>query len=80
MTRTALYELAFRILCFVGRPFGGIRPRRIYDWIGRQAFAFKPIESIRSFVMATSFAPNEGFHDGNRSRAGAAKYTVGGEI
>ena len=27
----------FRAACAVGRPFGGIRPRRIYDWLGRLA-------------------------------------------
>jgi FkbM family methyltransferase len=27
----------FRAACAVGRPFGGIRPRRVYDWLGRLA-------------------------------------------
>lgn len=31
-------RIAFDILCSIGKPFGGIRPRRIYHWIGRKAF------------------------------------------
>ena len=32
------FELIFAIMCVVGRPVGGIRPRRLYDTIGRRAF------------------------------------------
>ena len=31
--------LLYRLACAVGRPVGGIRPRRIYDFLGRRAFS-----------------------------------------
>lgn len=33
-----LYKGLFHVLSFVGRPIGGVRPRRIYDAIGRKAW------------------------------------------
>lgn len=33
-----LFRLAYGAASIVGRPFGGIRPRRIYDLLGRRAF------------------------------------------
>ncbi|HYG74039.1 MAG TPA: FkbM family methyltransferase [Planctomycetota bacterium] len=34
----ALYRALFQLACVIGRPVGGIRPRRIYDALGRRAF------------------------------------------
>lgn len=43
MTATAyasrFYAALFEVLCVLGRPFGGVRPRRIYGWLARRAFA-----------------------------------------
>jgi FkbM family methyltransferase len=33
-----LYRAAYNLLIFVGRPFGGVRPRRLYDMLGRKAY------------------------------------------
>jgi len=35
---TGLFRALFTIMCVVGRPFGGVRPRRLYDAVGRRAF------------------------------------------
>lgn len=32
------FRFLFHFLCLIGRPFGGIRPRRIYDIVGRRAY------------------------------------------
>ena len=48
MVPTALYEFAFKILAVVGRPVGGIRPRRIYNWLGRRAFITPEFEWYRN--------------------------------
>lgn len=37
--RSRLYAVLFELLCILGRPFGGVRPRRIYGWLARRAFA-----------------------------------------
>jgi hypothetical protein len=34
----AIYRLLYEIACIIGRPIGGIRPRRIYDILGRRIF------------------------------------------
>lgn len=34
----AVYKFAFKALCALGRPFGGVRPRRLYDILGRRAY------------------------------------------
>jgi len=34
----AAYRALFNLACSIGRPFGGIRPRRVYDALGRRAF------------------------------------------
>src|SRR6185295_9346680 len=33
-----LFRILFQLLCLIGKPFGGIRPRRIYDYVGRRAY------------------------------------------
>jgi FkbM family methyltransferase len=33
-----LLQPLFRLMCVVGRPIGGIRPRRAYCWVARHAF------------------------------------------
>ena len=33
-----LYRALYQALCAVGRPFGGVRPRSLYDVLGRHAF------------------------------------------
>ena len=33
-----LSRFTFEALCSLGQRFGGIRPRRIYDWLARRAF------------------------------------------
>jgi FkbM family methyltransferase len=38
----------FRAACAVGRPFGGIRPRRVYDWLGRLAYPVPEFEWRRN--------------------------------
>lgn len=32
------YRLLYDLVCAIGRPFGGIRPLRIYDFLGQRAF------------------------------------------
>lgn len=32
------WEVLFKLLCILGKPFDGVRPRRIYDIVGRRAF------------------------------------------
>jgi FkbM family methyltransferase len=34
----ALLQSLFRLMCVVGRPIGGIHPRRLYCWVARHAF------------------------------------------
>ena len=34
----SLLRSVFRLMCVVGRPIGGIRPRRLYCWVARYAF------------------------------------------
>jgi FkbM family methyltransferase len=36
--RRRIYATLFEMLCTVGRPLGGIRPRRMYHWLARRAF------------------------------------------
>ena len=33
-----LYRALYRAFCAAGRPFGGVRPRKLYDVLGRRAF------------------------------------------
>jgi FkbM family methyltransferase len=40
----ALYRLLFRAACAVGRPVGGIRPRRVYHWLAERGFDRDRIE------------------------------------
>jgi FkbM family methyltransferase len=32
------YRLLYQIVCLAGKPFDGIRPRRMYDFLGRRAY------------------------------------------
>ena len=34
-----VYHALYKLACVLGRPIGGIRPRRIYDYLGQRAFA-----------------------------------------
>ncbi len=43
-----LSAAAFRFLSFVGRPFGGVRPRRIYSWLARRAFTAPHFNWVRN--------------------------------
>lgn len=36
--RSAIYRLTFDVLVVLGRPFGGLRPRRITHWLAKRAF------------------------------------------
>ncbi len=37
-TSSGFYRALYHTLITVGRPFGGIRPRRLYDILGRKAY------------------------------------------
>src|SRR4051812_23750848 len=34
----SFYRMAFRALARIGRPIGGVRPRRMYNWLARRGF------------------------------------------
>lgn len=38
MPLRGLYRRLFWLACAIGRPIGGLRPRRIYQWLARRAF------------------------------------------
>jgi FkbM family methyltransferase len=38
----SLYATAFHALCRIGRPIGGMRPRRVYHWLAQRAYDRAP--------------------------------------
>jgi FkbM family methyltransferase len=39
---------AFTFLSFLGRPFGGVRPRRIYNWLAKRAYPAPQFKWVRN--------------------------------
>ena len=40
-----LHRAAFRVLCTLGAPVGGVRPRRLYHWLAQRGYGGTPVRA-----------------------------------